>query len=424
MILFYLLVAVMPLVRHSLWSETIIAGLTMNKWLGVACLGIALCHLALRPKPVRFFRTTQARLFVLFALLSIASFLLRSQHPAIEESPLVSFTSFLGLFLVTLVLVDSLDRLRWVLLSLIGGLAFVSLHAIHEWQAAGFSFSVRPGWVAGDPNYLSLSLLLGLPFALLLARRPWPRWQRLFASACFATMVIAFGLAGSRGGFFGFIAAFAALAHRSRNRARMLAVGGTLILLMLLALPESPLVRVISPSFGDQESNRTRSELLTAGWNMFTQNMLFGVGVGNYRYVVGGYGAPDVELKHLAHNMYLEVAAEQGVFGLLVFLAILYFALRGLNRIARAAALHRSESLLPTAALGSQLGLIGGGAAMLFLWFMIFLSCCIQALARSPARHAGQARAALAFGIEGAQLEPDRAGRSGGRSVPGALGDA
>jgi O-antigen ligase len=395
-ILFYLLVAIMPLTRHSWWSDINLGGLTANKWLGLLCLGVALAHLALRPTRVRFLHTVQARLFLLFAMLSITSFLIRGMDPSgLDGSLLTSFLSFIGLFMMTLVLVDSPDRLHSVLLSLIGGLAFVSLHALREWQAAGMSLAVRPGWVAGDPNYLSLSLLLGLPLAFLLAVRPSPRWEKIFSVGCLLTMLFAFALASSRGGFIGLIGAFVMLAcHSARAmRVRLLTIGG-MVIVLLLALPASPLVRMIYPSASDQGSNALRSDLLVAGWNMFTQNLWLGVGVGNYRFLVGRYGAPEIELTHIAHNTYLDIAAEQGVFGLLLFLAIVYSALRSLNRTRRLTDFHSSLSFLRTAALGVQAGLLGGATAMLFLsalhlrgfWFTIFVSSCFQLVAESCAR--------------------------------------
>src|SRR5206468_8374725 len=325
-ILFYLLVGIMPLARHPLWSDTNVVGLSVNKWLGLLCFGVSLLRLPLRRTRVRFLHTMQARLFLLLAAAAITSFLIRGMHQSeLEGSPVANFLSLLGLFVMTLVLVDSPARLHRVLLSVIGGLAFVSLHAIREWLSAGMSLSVRPGWVAGDANYLALSLLLGLPLAFLLAVWPSPRRERLFAGGCLITMLIAFALASSRGGFIGLMVVFAILAGQSAPamRVRLLTTGGIFIAL-LVALPASPLVRMIYPSSSDQGSNALRSELLAAGWNMFTQNMWLGVGVGNYRFLVGRYGPPEVELTHIAHNTYLEVAAEQGVVGLMLFLAILY----------------------------------------------------------------------------------------------------
>jgi O-antigen ligase len=138
-----------------------------------------------------------------------------------------------------------------------------------------------------------------------------------------------------------------------------------------------------------------RSELLEAGLRMFGDHMWFGVGVGNYKPLIGAYAGSDVELKHLAHNTYLEVAAEQGLFGLSLFLMILGLTLRSLRRTRKQGAASR-DVLVSTAAGAIEIGLLGGAVAMLFLsalhvrlfWFMVALSACLPSLtaARRPAR--------------------------------------
>lgn len=86
MMLFYLLVAIMPLVRHSLWSE-FMSGLTPTKYLGIICLGVGLFHFGSRSIPVRRFETVHARLFVLFALLTMGPFLIAGPKDSLETSP-------------------------------------------------------------------------------------------------------------------------------------------------------------------------------------------------------------------------------------------------------------------------------------------------------------------------------------------------
>lgn len=60
-----------------------------------------------------------------------------------------------------------------------------------------------------------------------------------------------------------------------------------------------------------------------AAWAMWTDHPWLGVGIGNYEPVYARYAVPQwpLPLGH-AHNYYLNIAAEAGVFGLLAFLLL------------------------------------------------------------------------------------------------------
>jgi O-antigen ligase len=391
-ILFYLLVAIMPLVRHSLWSETQIAGLTLNKLLGFACLLLALFHLAARWDTPRFFATLQSKLFLAFGLATTISFALFGPATLpVEHSPVGNWVSFLLLFFVTMVLVDSLEKLRWVLLCLIGGVAFASAHLIREWIGWGAATGARPGWVTGDPNYFALSALLCLPLALLMALEHRQPLERLFCWASFAVTLFAFTLAASRGGFLGLIVSFAAVVWQSQRRIRFLVLGVLALGLLALAAPTSPVARLLEPGRPDIESMDVRAALFWAGLNMFERHMWTGIGVGKFKLLVGTYALDEGQLHSVAHNTYLEVGAELGILGLLAFLAILFSAFWTLRRLRLKTARGRIP-LLHSAAHGLEAGLLGAALAIVFLsalharlmWFVIILSMCLPVLAAYP----------------------------------------
>ncbi len=398
MIFFYLLIAIMPFVRHSLWNETMIAGVTLNKFLGIVCLFVAFAHYAARPTAPRFFQTVQSRLFVVFGLATMISFVAAGPTvygEAVEASPIGTWVSLLLLLFVTLSLLSWLDRLRYALLSLVGGLAFASLHSIREWAGVGMMGDYRPGWVTGDPNYFALSALLSLPLSLLLAQELEQRLERAFCLACFAVTLFAFILAGSRGAFFGLLVSFMVVAWHSRHRSRYLAVGAILIAALLVVAPSSPFSRLLHPTQGDQESTEVRTALMWAGLNMFEHHIWTGIGVGNFKVLVGLYGNPDESLMNVAHNTYLEVAAELGIFGFLTFIAILGFSLLSLRRVRLVTRGRASETkLINTAARALEAGLLGGCVTILFLsaanirimWFVVILSMCLPPLAPRAGR--------------------------------------
>ena len=118
----------------------------------------------------------------------------------------LTYLSLLILFFITVVVVDSPERLRWVLLSASGSLALSSLYVLRDWQSYHALYNdYRPGYVVGDPNYFTVNVLLFLPTTFLMAQQRPPRWQRWFCLGCFIVTLFGVWVSASRGGFLGIL---------------------------------------------------------------------------------------------------------------------------------------------------------------------------------------------------------------------------
>lgn len=398
MIFFYLLVTVLPLTVHPVWSM-FVGDLTVVKYLGFVCVLYAAAELMTQPRSVDFFRTWQARLFLGFMALVTVSYLAHSGRVALELSPFMVCLSLAMMFFATLILVNSLTRLRWTLVAGIGGLAFASLYVLREFQKYySPNTPMRPGYVVGDPNYFTLSAVLCIPLAFALMQERRPRWLRPFAVTCLITMILAVTVAASRGGFLGLLTSFFFVLWRSKQRARNFVVLACLIVPLSVVAPISPLARLVSPSRSDGEAKDTRYVLWGAGLSMFQENWLTGVGVGLFKSQAPAYQEPGSrKVQAIAHNTYIQLAAELGVVGIVVFLAVLVAAFRSLQRTA-AQALRLRFSLLYHSATGIQGGLVGYTVGAFFvsaeyqrlLWFMIFVSICLSELTRQLLKRAAR----------------------------------
>ncbi len=389
MLFFYLLILVMPLATHPLWTRWV-GELTVVKYMGAACLLYAVIHLSVRRTLPSFFSTWQARFFLILYVMATVSRFAKSLSSAVELSPFVSYTSFLLLLFVTVSIVDSLSRLRGVLLAAIGSVAWGSLYVIREWQKYHNVYrGFRPGWVVGDSNYFAVSALLCLPLALFLVCERQPRWEKLF---CLGSLLVTLGgmtVCASRGGFVGMVAAFIFVACRSRHRLRNLALGSVLLVPLSLLSAVSPLMRLLHPSHSDIESAENRTTVWKAGMRMIVAHPIVGVGLGNFKAVVRQYEDPGENRQFIAHNVYIEIAAELGLPALMVFLAILCSSYGVLERVRRRTA-RFGPPLLHHAAAGIQAGLVGYAVSAFFsseqyqklFWLMIFLSMCLPALVR------------------------------------------
>lgn len=243
------------------------------------------------------------------------------------------------------------------------------------------------GPIGVENRHAHLMLLL-VPLGLvqfLGDRRLWPR-----AAAAVLTLLITLGigLTYSRGAAIGLGAIVAALAVFRLIRVRRLSQLVLVGLVVLAALPEyrsrlASLGRTFT-SVGSQSRDSSvegrLNEAVTAGL-IFASNPIFGVGPGMYAYHYEDYkhraGRGQHAGKRLAHNLYLGLAAEHGVVGLLCFLAVIGTTWKRLMRARRE---HRSASPnLPLAFLLVLIAYLTTGmfadlAYVRYFWLMLALA--------------------------------------------------
>ncbi len=413
MIFFYLLVAVMPLESHPLWGN-FIGALTVTKYIGIASLSYAVWYGTRRGFMREGFRSPLLVWFLLLFIMASVSYLWKGVPVLWYMSPLFTYLSFLFLFFVTVSLVDTLPRLKMTLLVAIASMAIASLYVIREWQKFHNLYpGFRPGYVTGDPNYFCLSAVACLPITSYFMREGHTKLERAYSLVCSILILAAFMLAASRGGFIGLVAASLCVVWQSKQRVRNLALLGTLLLPLMLLMPASPLVRLLHPSYGDEMGKSTRLELWAAGLRMIEQNPVTGVGLGNFKPLVTNYEASGIDLEKIAHNTYIEYAAEMGIPALAVFLIILGISLRSLRRILRDAG-PRTPGILLDATQGIYAGLAGVTVAILFLsaerqkflWMLVFLTVCLESLAREVHEEEKPGDAPVDFEEETGDFEP------------------
>ena len=388
MIFFYLLITQMPLDQDVTWGEFLGAA-TLIKYLGLVCVLYAILHLANRASSPHYLRTIQARLFLVFLLLTFISYWFMGPAFSIRTSPFISYLSMAFLFFVVLGIVDTIRRLRWTLLASVAAMGWASQFVVRDWIRHPMW---RPGGATGDANYFALDACLVLPLAYLLARHSRIRWERIFALGCLVATIIAGTLGASRGGLFAIgVASFWLILHSPR-RLRNCILLFILITPPLVLLPMSPLHRLLHPQASDVTGEVDRRVSWAAGMRMIQRHPLMGIGLGEFKPQMSAYADPGVGFSSIAHNTYIEVAAETGIPTFIVFLAMLFFAYRTLNRVRRRAS-DSGPLLVYLAATGIQAGLVGFLVGSIFLsaeymklfWLWIFLSMLLPSFLPAPA---------------------------------------
>jgi len=239
-------------------------------------------------------------------------------------------------------LTDTNDRLRKVLWILVGMQAWFAVSALLAFREGEFvraqNLDRASGLssVVGGPNELA-GLIMGLmPFLIALILSSRSLLIRLVLLACGGIGVAAMVLTGSRASMLALVAMAIYYALRSRNKLLSLVGVALLFCTIWLIMPKDYQERYVTvkqyAEGGElDDSNRARLQIWRAGWRMFLDHPILGVGAGQFRVAYGTvYSGRAHGPWANPHNLFLQVVCEMGVIGLLAFA---YFLSQIIKRI-------------------------------------------------------------------------------------------
>ncbi len=253
--------------------------------------------------------------------------------------------------IVCFLIIQTLRRTRQVktlaiTLTTYGGI--VALFAlVQSFTANGKLYWIRTpssgGWIYGpyvNHNHYSGLMEMLFPVALVTALSHYSRGaQKVLAALAAALMATTIFLSGSRGGMLAFACQLTVLAivllRREGAKRLMIAFGIFAILLaFLLAVTadRSLLSRIgtVHHETKSELSGGTRLTIVRDTFKMFEQRPLLGWGLGTFRDVYRQFRSFYSDLiVNEAHNDYMQVLAETGLFGFLIMLWFLAAAYSG-----------------------------------------------------------------------------------------------
>jgi putative inorganic carbon (hco3(-)) transporter len=186
------------------------------------------------------------------------------------------------------------------------------------------------GGMFNNPNDLALNLVTFLAPALIFVVLERRASRRLLASACALVMLAAIVCTKSRSGFLGLIAmGVVVLYYTARLKPGIILAVVVAGIIAVPAMPQSFWDRMDSITNAEADptgSREARLRLLAQGFEVFTENPLTGVGAGQFQ----NYNEPGVTIERwrVTHNVWLQVAAELGIAGLLAFAFLVIRAYR------------------------------------------------------------------------------------------------
>ena len=260
--------------------------------------------------------------------------------------------------------VADLRRLAWVQVAALT--VFCAVVTARFWTGIN---DKRWSQVQYDVNDIAVLIASVLPLVLYLWRRPSGVWARSLLTAAAVFLMLTLGRTGSRSGFLALltVAAYLLLWFRGVSGAkRAAAVALVAILLVTLASSDyfGRIQAILHPSTDYNWSGRSttgRVELWKRGIGYMLSHPGLGVGAGAFQ-VAEGTLAPEARVQQygqwwkwsVAHNSLLEVGAEIGVPGLIVYVVLVVCAFRALSRVRQEAS--GEGALLAQALIGSLIG--------------------------------------------------------------------
>lgn len=279
------------------------------------------------------------------------------------------------------------------------GLASRSLDHLEGLPAShrdGLGLEDRAGGPVDEPNRFAQILLMAVPLGFVLALNARRRRHAVAAAAAVALLLGGVLLTYSRGAFLTLVVLLLLTAPLGLMRPARL-IGALCVGLVVTSLVPGYAARVASIAgvadlFGKGRveadgPTRGRTTEMLASLAAYTDHPVLGVGPGQYMpyHSVRYQALPEISIRELptprrAHNLYLEIGAETGTVGLVIFLAIPLLLLRDLEGLRRQLSPRRPE--LARLAAGFTLVLLSYLGTGVFLhlaferyyWFVVALA--------------------------------------------------
>ncbi len=300
--------------------------------------------------------------FMICILLSSLKFIELSS--TIKEN--VRWLELIVIYFLTINLVTDQKKLRVILYSIFLTTVVVSICGVVNYLEGAEAVKGRPGTFSffGHPNALAGYINLTIPVLFCMLMATTFMWERI-TLICFTILItITWFLTFSKSGWLSLVVTVILIVSFVKVRKKYLFM--VIILFMSFA--------IISISSGIKKDFSGRLQFAATydplekrilsypiGFNMVRNDLLFGIGVGNYPLLIKKY-TDTAEMGHLIttdlHNLYLQLFVEAGLIGLFAFVFWLTGIIRYLIRAMKSLENYRHYDIF--------VGLVGGVFVYLF----------------------------------------------------------
>jgi probable O-glycosylation ligase (exosortase A-associated) len=284
---------------------------------------------------VGFFPRMFGSVTVLLLLLLQVPFTVSAFMSELSTESWAKYIMFLKSFAVLMlipVLIQSLDRLRVMFFTIALSMSIIGIKYGVIGVMGGRRFTFGHAGFMSDNNTLALALIMSLPFIWHCSQIAENRLLRYFLRGSFWSSVAAIVMTQSRGAFVSLVVIAFLLMRESPNRwriATLFVVAGV----VLFAIAGPSYIERLKTMTDRQEVEASRLQVAQTGLRVFIDHPLFGVGFGGDAYLQELRNRN--EALHVAHNNYVQMLADSGLFAGLIFGAILLHSLFSLSSLTK-----------------------------------------------------------------------------------------
>ncbi|MDT4895767.1 MAG: hypothetical protein QOH25_844 [Acidobacteriota bacterium] len=377
-------------------------------WIAVATL-VAFVPTQLGLEGTLTVRPREVNLILWLALIGLVGVPL-AISPAEAWDNFIQFLKVVVMFVVMVNVIKTEQRLKALIFLGLAAGCLVSVAALNDYRLgqlklAGSRVLGIIGGMFENPNDMALFLVMMVPLSVAMLVTARGMTRKIIYGACALVMIAANLVTFSRGGFIGLVCVLLVLAWKFGRRHRLGVMLCSILCgaFMLILLPGA-LVERLASTYGTGGSDESalasavsRQALLLRSIWMSLRHPLLGIGMGNFHTV-------SIH-EQVSHNAYTQVSAELGIPALILYVMLMWTALRRLRQIERETLGARHKAHFYYLAIGLQASLIGyivssffaSVAFLYYLYYPVGYAVCLHFMYKSS-----QAKeAAVALGTKG-----------------------
>jgi len=277
--------------------------------------------------------------YILLAFLGVMGLsVFTSFWPTQSVNATIDFAKILVFYFLIANLLNNQKRLRifvWEYILLIGWVAVSSLEGYFSGNIQFAQGIERAQGITGsDPNSLAVTLALATPFIWYILFAEKSKWLKLLGIGVLIASLYTIILTGSRSAILGLVTIVFLVWIRSRRKFVSLVIALLIVTITWIVMPEQYKGRyrtILSSTYGEiDDSSQGRIKAWKAGVRMIFDRPVLGVGAGAFGTAhATGYTPEGKRQSWLQpHNVYIQLLAELGVLGFVIFSALICTIIR------------------------------------------------------------------------------------------------
>lgn len=330
--------------------------------------GLFVVSVILDPKRRLHWSAGMTLLTCILALMFISIFTSQNNYWAFQFFR-GALTTVMFSFLI-LNLIDSFDRMRYV----IGLMTIIHCYLCFKGIKNVLTGGATTGFVGssflGDENDFALALIVMFPFVFLSLQRSLSRKGKLLWGAASGIILTTIMLTMSRGGFVGTAATLGFMWLVSPNKLRNAGILLFMLTVVAVLAPAEYYEEIGSIKNTDEGTAHLRREYWNAGFRMFAEYPLIGVGQANSGFLLPIYMDVDNAYQkwgRALHGTLPQLMAELGTIGLFLYGGLFFVSMRATRLMRRIRVPQADRQYVDYLSLSLMASMIGYGVTATFL---------------------------------------------------------